>query len=214
MKEIIKYFCEMLEDYAKDCKNNSIEIAGAILEPIINSPEFIALKALPSSPMMAAFRSHYHEDIKDKLRRRSELNPETGCIEWRGAITGGYGLLSLRNNGKRTTRSAHRLSYEAHIGEIPKGICICHKCDNRKCINPDHLFLGTHLDNAKDREKKGRGNHRVGEECTAKLTEEQIILIRQLSIGGVSQKEIALKFGMNASTISYIVNQKTWKHVK
>jgi len=77
----------------------------------------------------------------------------TRCWEWTAAITKvGYGELTIRQN----VLLAHRVSYELAFGEIPRGLLICHNCDNRKCVNPHHLFLGTHKDNTHDMMKKGR----------------------------------------------------------
>ena len=85
-------------------------------------------------------------DIKYKI-------VESGCWEWQGAISDtGYGALTIK--GK--TIHAHRYSYQINIGDIPKGMFICHKCDNRKCVNPNHFFLGTNGDNMLDAREKGR----------------------------------------------------------
>lgn len=80
---------------------------------------------------------------------------DTGCWEWIGSIgiVNGYGQLNL---GKGKMANAHRFSYELYIGDIPKGMFVCHKCDNRKCCSPFHLFLGTNEDNMKDASSKGR----------------------------------------------------------
>ena len=101
-------------------------------------------------------------NIDEKARKRFEKkinnDIETGCHEWIARLNmGGYG--NFRYKGK--TWSAHRFSYIMYKGEIPKGngfhgTCVLHKCDNRKCVNPDHLFLGTHQDNMVDRDEKGR----------------------------------------------------------
>lgn len=92
--------------------------------------------------------------------------PELGrCWEWTaGLFTGGYGSFSMFGR----MRKPHRVSWLMHKGSIPKGegfhgTCVCHSCDNRGCVNPDHLFLGTHTDNMRDMEAKGRADHPKGD---------------------------------------------------
>ena len=84
--------------------------------------------------------------------------PESGCWLWLGGTSRhGYGQLG----GHRKNVLAHRAFYVAHKGEMPAGVCVCHKCDTPLCVNPDHMFLGTQKDNAIDRERKNRGRHRA-----------------------------------------------------
>lgn len=93
------------------------------------------------SERLELFKSQYIEDKK------------TGCWLWTGSITTcGYGQINI----KYKRYLAHRLSWNVHNGAIPKGFFVCHKCDNPPCVNPDHLFIGTHRDNMQDMLKKGR----------------------------------------------------------
>lgn len=93
--------------------------------------------------------------IKDRLLRKIKINDVTDCWEWQGGKNNvGYGMIR-DEHGMRTT---HRVSYEEHKGNIPKGMCVCHSCDNPKCVNPDHLWLGTKKDNWQDMINKGRNN--------------------------------------------------------
>lgn len=153
--------------------------------------------------------------VQRRLKKNSKLNEETGCIEWEKNLLHGYGQTGVKEEGGWKTRRAHRVAYKEYVGEIPAGMLVCHTCDNRKCINPKHLFLGTHQDNADDRVAKGRGRCGIGERHSrAKLTEEQVILIRQLRSYGFTRKKIAEGFGVTTVTIGEIANRKKWKHVK
>lgn len=81
-----------------------------------------------------------------------KIDTDTGCWNWTGYLYHGYGILSVA----RKPTKAHRVSYEIHHGAIPSGMIICHRCDNRSCVNPDHLFVGTYKDNNQDIVDKGR----------------------------------------------------------
>lgn len=131
-----------------------------------------------------------------------------GCWIWKfGKTTGGYGQFYDGENRHRS----HRFSWQFYYGEIPPGLCVCHKCDNRACVNPDHLFLATNEENSKDRSRKGRSARTRGERNGAsKLTEADVLKIRASTL---SHSKIAKIFGINATNVFYIKKRKTWSHV-
>lgn len=133
-----------------------------------------------------------------------------GCWNWTGPLgTGGYGqlvALPVRTSGPR-------FSYELHFGEIPKGMCVCHRCDNRLCVRPDHLFLGTKSDNNKDATQKGRNAH-GSRHGRSKINESQAIEILSLLKSGHLQREVAASFGLTQASISRILHSISWKRVR
>lgn len=135
-----------------------------------------------------------------------------GCTEWPSGITSeGYGYFDF--DCKRY--GAHVASYLVHVGEVPKGLQVLHNpevCNNRRCVNPDHLRVGTPDDNMQDR--KIAGTFR-GEDVhwMTKLTESDVVEIREAVASGDSQSQVAARYGINRATISYIVSRKTWAHV-
>lgn len=133
------------------------------------------------------------------------------CWEWRGYRgPSGYGRLYLKP-GAYTT--AHRASWIVTHGEIPDGKCVLHHCDNRACVNPDHLFIGTQQDNMADMNAKGRRKTpvMVGEtHPAAKLTEREVLEIRASAL---PREQLEAKYGVSKPTIHQIINRQTWKHV-
>jgi len=132
-----------------------------------------------------------------------------GCWEWKGATQSkGYGSVA---RGDGTTALAHRIAYELVYGKIPKGLCVLHNCDNRKCVNLNHLFLGTIQDNnrdkcAKNRQSKGENSGR------SKLKVEDVLHIRRLHNNeGYSIAKLARQFNISSSHISDITKEKYWK---
>lgn len=134
-----------------------------------------------------------------------------GCWYWTGAIyKNGYGQIGFN----RKHQTVHRLSYELHKGKIPKHLCVLHSCDNRLCVNPDHLSLGTHKENTKDMIKKGRKPLFLGENASAsKLRNEDVLNIRASYIGGESMISLAKKYGVRYQSIGAIIYRRTWKHI-
>lgn len=144
--------------------------------------------------------------IFDRFKKSYRINKKSGCWTWIGNFTvSGYGRMMF----DYVTYRAHRLSYLIHIGEIPEDMVICHKCDNKKCVNPEHLFVGTIQDNVKDCLKKGRtaANEKNGR---CKLTNLQVKDIRKMKGSFYS---IAKLYGVCGSTIARIKRRKLRKGV-
>lgn len=119
----------------------------------------------------------------------------------------GYGR--IRVDGR--LQSAHRVSYELHVGPIPDGLCVLHTCDVCHCVNFDHLWVGTNADNSADKIAKGRGVWAKGEQHgMAKLTEKQVLEIRATT--GL-YREIASQYGIDPSLVGHIKNRKSWAHL-
>lgn len=151
----------------------------------------------------------------------------TGCMEWQGYLLNGYGTMSITVDGKRKMIRTHRYAWERVHGKIPDGLCVCHKCDNPKCVNIDHLFLGTKQDNNRDKAEKGRAFRRKYSEEErkayslmnrgennkgAKLTEAQVIDILAMK-GTATYAKIAEMYGVSRDCIKGIFTGMTWKHI-
>jgi hypothetical protein len=143
------------------------------------------------------------------------------CWEWTGSRARfGYGRFNLRHYDQPSAKNgyavqAHRLSWEFAHGPIPPGLWVLHRCDNPPCVRPDHLFLGTVGDNVRDAVAKGRLTYEwvAGRQPKAKLTPDQVRLIRALSESGTSRNELARLFGVTPGTVRLLVQRRTWKDV-
>jgi HNH endonuclease len=166
----------------------------------------------PTDKARSRLRSKYKGETKEeRFWGKVNKTQKEDCWEWIGqTIVMGYGQMRFGGTRKYT----HRISWEIHYGEIPKNMFVCHKRDNRLCVNPDHLFLGTHQDNMDDMYLKGRENHSRGESNhLSKLTGSDVLSIYERANKGESQLTLAKEFGTTSSNIYYIKTQRTWKHL-
>lgn len=140
-------------------------------------------------------------------------NPDK-CWEWQGCVSEfGYGEIG-KAKGKGFSLT-HRVAYELAYGAIPDGLWVLHKCDNPPCCNPAHLFLGTDLDNMRDKVKKGRQSFSKGEKSgRSKLTDEKVLYIRErFAKGDITKAELGRQMNISPFHIGYIVTRKSWKHI-
>lgn len=139
-----------------------------------------------------------------------EYDTNGGCWLWPKPNGDGYGKLIV--GGK--IRKAHRVAWEFFCGPIPEGLHVLHRCDVPLCVNPDHLFLGTHQDNMDDRKAKGREASFVGSNHPeAKLDEEAVRFIRSEVASGRSRRDLAALFGVSYSCICLVMQRRSWSHV-
>ncbi|MES2367111.1 MAG: HNH endonuclease [Pseudomonadota bacterium] len=208
---------------------------------IADAAETLAEPTKQFNPYLQRFKT-LEQRFFEKVNKDGPIpphRPELGkCWVWMAGRLQEYGC--FKGNGKM--QKAHRVSWELHNGKIPDGLFACHKCDYPPCVNPHHLFLGTTQDNTSDRTKKGRSargdisglrqhperaargdNHgsKTRPETTlkgeknpnAKITEADVIEIRRLA-GSAPKKEIAKRYGISAGMAGYIINRKSWRHIR
>lgn len=149
-----------------------------------------------------------NRSIEDRFKSKYEIN-ESGCWLWTDCLNQhGYGIIRVDKRNK----IASRLSYELIHGPIQSNMLVCHKCDNPACVNPDHLFIGTHKDNTTDMVIKGRvhlgeRNHR------SKLTNKDVLYIRSASSKGETTVTLGKQFNVTRHLIGDIVRRKIWRHL-
>lgn len=158
------------------------------------------------------------DKVKNRFKDKFVICRNSECWEWRGQIS--YNGESLFWYKGKTLR-AHRISYEIYISKIPVGLCVLHKCNNQRCVNPKHLFLATRKNIAQDVVKKGRhcgfsgSKHQIGSKHPrAKITENDVIEIRKMGKRNILHAEIAKKFNVSRNCIRRVLYRQGWKHVK
>ena len=177
----------MIEDTALTCKCG----CG---KPVMPGREFV--------------KSHHRtmaSSTKDYITSRVLVDQATGCWNWTLSTANGYGQASFRGS----QRLAHIQSFIAFVGDVPDGMILRHKCDNRRCCNPEHLQLGTKADNSNDMVLRGR-SARGESHSQSKLTKSQV---RSIFKSQESQPALADKYSVDQATISNIKRGRTWSHV-
>lgn len=166
--------------------------------------------------------------MAERFWQKIDSSDSSACWDWRGALnsrskgdkrnrTPGqlYGVIRLKSqiDGKLKEFRAHRVAWELHNTiSIPLGILICHKCDRPICCNPYHLYLGTHQQNMKDMVERGRST-RGERNHSSRLTADQVREIRYKRMLGYTFKRLAEEYSVHLSTIAYVCDGTSWKHV-
>lgn len=147
------------------------------------------------------------ESLRERLLAGYEV-VDSGCWRWKGATTGkGYGVIVLNRkvatkHGLGRNYQTHRASYEVHHGTIPEGMVVRHKCDNKLCMNPEHLEVGTQRDNIQDAIDRGH--------MASKLTEKDVEFIRSSTL---SQRKLGKMLGVSPTVIWHVKHGNKWRHV-
>ena len=149
--------------------------------------------------------------MKTRFWAKVQVAGPDECWVWTAAKANGYGMFRVGSKGSKTT-TAHRVSYELANGPTSSDLVICHRCDNRACVNPAHLFAGTQAENIEDMVGKARQS-RGERHRPSKLTEVAVREMRRKHAAGDSMKALGREFGVDAAWVSQIVNRRWWRHV-
>jgi len=154
-----------------------------------------------------------------RLKSRLVINQKTNCHEWSGCLRLGYGCMSVNTEGKSKSYLCHRIAYHVHHGSIPHGASILHKCDNKKCCNPEHLYAGDARDNVMDMvERNPKWLSLQKKKCKTMASKSRKItgiIAKSILIdrrNGMYVKDIAIKHNLGKTTVVYFLNGNTYKN--
>jgi hypothetical protein len=153
-----------------------------------------------------------NKPVEQRFWKNVDKDTLNSCWKWVAGVSNtGYGSFGINN----INYASHRVAWMLTNGDIPDGMCVCHKCDNRLCCNPDHLFLGTLNDNNQDMKQKGRNSAGRGEQSgNHKFTEKDILSMRnRYARGEVTQVNLAKEYSSTRQYINLIIHHKYWKSV-
>ena len=160
--------------------------------------------------------NHARKPTPDGIDHRfwSKVQKTDGCWIWQAATNqSGYGVFRIRRDSKAFNVLAHRYAYSSQFGSFQSDLFVCHTCDNPPCVNPVHLFLGTHEDNMRDGVHKLR-MHPGEKDGLASMTDAQALEIRKMrDVSRLSYKEIAAKAGLSYQAVRRVIRRDTWKHI-
>lgn len=155
------------------------------------------------------------QEARRRFWSRVDKSGTNGCWLWLGCTCGSTSIYGTHGYQGKTYK-AHRLAYELTHGPIPNGMLACHRCDNKLCVNPDHIFLGTQKDNISDMYRKGRNRNvslRGEENHRSKYTTNQAVDVKTLRLNGTSMKQISELTGVSEPAVNSICQGRVWRHV-
>jgi hypothetical protein len=210
-EQVVEIYKEVANGSSQSDVAKKFGVGSSIVGAIVTGK---ARKHLWLKPIFSVKPSYLNRGLSlpERIANGVKENTETGCLEWqRYRGKDGYGVIAA-TGWKPATDLTHRVAWRLKNGQIPKGQCILHKCDNPSCCNTDHLFLGSHAENMRDMKIKQRAE-KGSEKHTSKLTEQKVLEIVSALKAGEMIKSLAARYGVSTKAISSIKSGETWHHL-